>query len=106
FCKSASWYSATRLPVQFEAGGDALVAGGLPDVSDRSGHVQWAVKLLIGAEGIVRHRIVAGVGKAGAQGGPGRQNIELDRLLVAKDLLGSGRAGRRQRHEWQITGPG
>src|SRR5262245_51257312 len=91
FRKEASWYSATSLPVQLEAGGNALAAGGLPDVGDSGCHMQRAVKLLISAEGVVRHRIIAGVGKAGTQCGPCRQDIELDHFLVAKDLLGSGR---------------
>src|SRR4029078_5893221 len=106
FVQTVSWYSATGLPVQFESGGNAFIAGDLPDVGDRGGHVQRAIKLLIGAEGVVRHRIVADGGEAGAQGGPGRQDIELDRPLVAKDLLRGGPAGRRQRHERQIAGAG
>src|SRR5262249_40499786 len=65
FRKGESRYLATSLPIQLEAGANALAASGLADVGDRGGHMQRAVKLLIGTEGVVRYRIIAGVDKAG-----------------------------------------
>ena len=49
-----------RLPMEFEAGRDALAAGHLPEIGHRGCNLEGTVELLFGAECIVSYRIVAG----------------------------------------------
>src|SRR5450830_375512 len=74
------------LPIQLEAGGDALIAERLADIGHRGGDVQRAVQLLLGAEPVVGDRIGAGRGEAGGERGAGRQEVEFGDLLVVPDL--------------------
>src|SRR6476660_8624903 len=77
---------AASLPVQLEAGGDALAAGGLAEVGDCCRHLEWTIKLLFGAERVVGDRVIAGSRNAGTERGAGRQDIELDGPFIAEHL--------------------
>jgi hypothetical protein len=45
--------------VHLKSGIDALVAGSLAEIGHRGGNLEGAIELLLGAERIVRDRIVA-----------------------------------------------
>jgi len=81
--------------MQFEAGSDALVACGLAVIRHRGGHLERAVELLLGTDGVVGDRVIAGGGKSGADCCTRRQNVELDRPFVAENLR-----RRRTRSGW------
>jgi hypothetical protein len=94
-----------RLPVQFEAGADALAAVGLAEIRDRGGNLEWPVKLLLGAQGVVRDGVVAGAGLAGAEGRARRQDVELDASFIAEDLWRQGSGGSWQGHQRDVVRP-
>ena len=60
------------LPMEFEAGRDALAAGHLPEIGHRGCNLEGTVEPLFGAECIVSYRIVAGGGHPRAERGAGR----------------------------------
>jgi hypothetical protein len=84
-----------RLPVQFEAGADALAAVGLAEIRDRGGNLEWPVKLLLGAQRVVRYRVIAGAGHAGTERSAGWQDVEFDASFVAEHLWRQRCGGRR-----------
>src|SRR5262245_21625907 len=90
------------LPVHLKPGIDAFAAGGLAEIGHRGGNLEWAIELLLGAERIMRDRVVADARYARAECGPGRKDVELDRPFVAEHLTRS-RCGRRgPGHQWHI----
>ena len=96
---------AERLPMELETGADAFTAGGLTKIGDRGGNLEWSVKLLLGAQGVVRDGVVAGTGLAGAERGAGRQDVELDGSFIAEDLWRRGSGGSRQGHQRDVVRP-
>jgi hypothetical protein len=62
--------------------------------------VTWgAIELLLGAERIMRDRVVADARQSHAERCPGRKNVELDRPFVAGHLAGWWRRSGRQCHQ-------
>ena len=90
--------------MDLKTGADAFTAGGLAEILNGGGNLEWPVKLLLGAERVVRHWVVAGAGQAGAEHHTGWEDIEFDASLIAVHLRRQGCGARRQSHESNITG--
>src|SRR5262245_60157143 len=94
------------LPMQLEARANALAAGGLAEIGDGGGNLEWTVQFLLGADRVVGDRVVARGSDAGTECGARRKNVELDRFFVADDLRRGRREAERQGHQWDVVGPG
>jgi hypothetical protein len=94
---------AVSLPMHLKPGTDALAAGSLAEIGHRGGNLEGAIELLLGAERIMRDRVVADARQSRTERSPGRKDVELDRPFVAKHLTGSGRGARRQCHQWHVS---
>ncbi len=87
------------LPVHLKPGADALAAGSLAEIGHRGGNLEGAIELLLGAERIMRDRVVADARQSHAERCPDRKNVELDRPFVAGHLAGWWRRSGRQCHQ-------
>src|SRR6476620_11002770 len=101
----SGFWGPNGLPMKLETGADAFTAGGLTKIRDRGGNLEWSVKLLLGAQGVVRDGVVASAGLAGAEGRAGRQDVELDASFIAEDLRRQGSGGRWQGHQRDVVRP-
>ena len=81
--------------MELETGADAFAAGGLPVIRDGGGNLEWPVKLLLGAQRVVRYRVIAGAGHAGTERSAGWQDVEFDASFVAEHLWRQRCGGRR-----------
>jgi len=90
--------------MDLKTGADAFTAGGLADILNGGGNLEWPVKLLLGAQRVVRNWVVAGAGQAGAEHHTGWEDIEFDASLIAVHLRRQGCGARRQSHERNIAG--
>jgi hypothetical protein len=45
--------------MDLKTGADAFTAGGLAEILNGGGNLEWPVKLLLGAQRVVRHWVVA-----------------------------------------------
>src|SRR4029453_5993077 len=97
--------SSFSLPVHLKSGADALAAGGLAEIGQRGGNLEWAKELLFGAKRIMCDRVVSDTRQSRAERCPGRQDVEFDRSFVVKYLSRSGPGGRRQSHKWHVSRP-
>lgn len=89
--------------MHLKSGADAFAAGGLAEIGQRGGNLEWAIKLLLGAKRIMRDRVVSDIRQSRAERCPGRKDVEFDRPLVAEYLSRSGRGGGRQSHKWHVS---
>jgi hypothetical protein len=68
--------------MDLKTGADAFTAGGLAEILNGGGNLEWPVRLLLGAQRVVRRWVVAGAGQAGAEHHTGWEDIEFELLSL------------------------
>jgi hypothetical protein len=89
--------------MELKTGADAFAAAGLTEIRHRGGNLEWPVKLLLGAQRVVRYGVVAGAGPTGAERRAGWEDVEFDASFVAVHLRRQGCGARRQSHKRYIA---
>ena len=84
--------------MDLKTGADAFTAGGLADILNGGGNLEWPVKLLLGAQRVVRNWVVAGAGQAGAEHHTGWEDIDASQSHE-RNIAGS----RRRRPRVSVT---
>ena len=80
--------------MELKTGADAFAAAGLTEIRHRGGNLEWPVKLLLGAQRVVRYGVVAGAGPTGAERRAGPLNLTLLSLPYTCDARGAEPGGR------------